>query len=84
MSKPFVQHALGGRQLGQTVGAFARGVVDIFLVLRHGLVIFPQRYQLVLLGAVEQQQILQQVLVGAVFADDAVFDLPAKVLPNFS
>ena len=75
-----IQHQLGGRQLGQALGGIAGGVVDVFLILRHLVHIFLQADQLVLLGAVEEQQVLQQVAVGAVALVAAEFQLAAEAL----
>ena len=65
-------------QLGQTAAALTGGKVEILLLLRHGVGVFLQRHQLVLLAGPEQQQLLQQVLVHAVILADAVFQLAAK------
>ena len=65
------------------VQRLAGGVVDVLLVLLHPGDILRQGDGLLRPGGVEQQQVLQQVLVGAVFRRHAVLELPAEVLPEF-
>ena len=74
---------LGGQQLhlgelGKMLLAFAGGEVNLLLPLGHGLHILLEADELLLLVAVEQQQILAAFLVGAVLGDGAVFQLEAE------
>ena len=69
--------------LGQAVDlpdAFAAGVVDVLLVFLHAGLVFFQSDQLLLRRGVEEEQILQDVLVDAVAAVNAVFEGQAKAL----
>ena len=56
----------------------AGGVVDELLALRHTRHVLVQRYQLLLPGGVEQQQILHLLLVGAVVVQGAQLQLAAE------
>ena len=53
------------RKLRKPVGIFAGSIVDLVLALSHGIHIFLEGDQLLLLVGVEQQQILAHFLVGA-------------------
>ena len=70
------------RQLVDLIHGVTGGVIDDLLIFLHPGDILIQRHQLLLCGGPEQQQILQQVLVDAVLADHAVFQLAAEVLPE--
>ncbi len=74
------EHRVHDRQLGQAVDAVAGGVVDGLMVGGHGLEVLGQRDHLLLLGAVEQQQVGQLVLEHAVAGVDAVLQAAAEVL----
>ena len=60
----------------------AGGEVDVLLPLLHPAHILRQCHQLLLRGGVEQQQILQSLLLGAVVVHGAHFQLPAVALPE--
>ena len=68
-------------RLGQMIHrlhAVAGGVIDILLLLRHPGNVLTQRHQLLLGGGVEQQQILQLLLHGAVVVQGAELQLAAE------
>ena len=77
-----VQDALHLGQLGDLVRALAAGVVVIGLVLGHPVLVGGQSGVAVLLGGPEQQQVLDQVLLGAVVVDHAVLQLGAEGGPE--
>ena len=60
----------------------AGGEVDKLLPLLHAADILRQRHQLLLRGGVEQQQILQRLLLGAIVVQRAHFQLAAEALPE--
>ena len=60
----------------------AGGEVDVLLPLLHPAHILRQCHQLLLRGGVEQQQILQSLLLGAVVVHGTHFQLPAIALPE--
>ena len=66
---------LGLRQGGCAFDGLGAGVVDLLLSLGHGRDVFGEGDELVVVRAVEHQQILKLILVHAVIADDAVFEL---------
>ena len=74
------EHRVHDRQLRQAVDAVAGGVVDGLLVGGHGLEVLGQRDHLLLLGAVEQQQVGQLVFEHAVAGVDAILQAAAEVL----
>lgn len=60
----------------------AGGVVDIFLILTHGLRIFLQGDELVLLAGIEKNEILQLFFMSTVVVHQAVFQRPSKGIPE--
>ena len=66
------------RELRGALRRLGGGVVDVFLVLRHGVHIFAQGDELFLLRAAVEQKVGQQIALHAVIADDAVFELRAE------
>ena len=79
---PLILQSLQLRQLVDFIHGVTGGIIDDLLILLHPGDVLIQRHQLLLRGGPEQQQILQQVLVDAVLADHAVFQLAAEVLPE--
>ena len=75
-----VPEQLGLGQAVDLLHGFAAGVIDILLVLLHPAFVFLQSDQFLLRGGVEQQQVLEHVLVGAVAAVYAVFQGQAEAL----
>ena len=68
--------------LGELVDALrvgADGVVDVLLVLRHPGDVLRQGHGLLLRGGVEEQQVLEELAVGAVVRGHAVLQLAAEV-----
>ena len=65
-------------ELTEQLLVLAGGKVDLLLALSHGIHILLQGNELLLLMAVEQQQILAAVLVGAVVGNRTVLQLTAK------
>ena len=77
-----VADALGLRQRRHLHGVIPRGIVDARLPLGHGVHILLQGDELVACGGTEQQQILEEILVGAVLRVHAVLEGHAKGLPK--
>ena len=65
-------------KLGKTVAAFTGGVIDILLIGAHGVHVLLEGDQLILLARPEEQQLLEEVLMGAVVGHHAVLELTAK------
>ena len=74
-----VAHRLSLRHPLDLVRRFAARVVDAGLSFRHTVDVFLQRGQLLFVGRIEQQQILQLILVHPEIAVYAVFQLQAEV-----
>ena len=66
------------RELCQVILVLAGGEIDLLLALGHGVHVFLQADELILLAAVKQQQILAAFLVRAVVGYGAVFQLEAE------
>ena len=77
-----VQDALHLGQLGDLLRVLAAGVIDELLVLGHAVLIGGQGGVSVLLRGPEQQQVLQQVLLGPVVGHHAVFQLGTEGMPE--
>ena len=71
------------RQERDLLDRLAGGEVDFGLPLRHARDILLQRHVLLLLGGHEEQQILERVLVRAVFLIDAVLELEPERTVKF-
>ena len=66
-------------ELVDALGVGADGVVDVLLVLRHPGDVLRQGHGLLLRGGVEEEQVLEELAVGAVVRGHAVLQLAAEV-----
>ena len=75
-----VEHRIHHRQLRQTVGRIASGIVNRLLVGGHGGGVFLERHHLLLLGRIEQQQVAEQTLLHAVALVNTELQAATKLL----
>ena len=73
------EHGLDHRHLCQAIAIVAGGVVDGLLALGHGLRVLLQGDELLVLGAPEEQQAGELVLLHAIAGVDAVLEAAAEV-----
>ena len=74
------QHGVDDGHLGQAIDRLTNGIVDGVLALGHRGSVLLERDHLLLLGGVEQQQILELLLLHAVGRVDAELQTAAEVL----